>query len=50
MLPTVTVGLVISTVFGEQTEVGFVIVKLGVGFIVTTTVFISKQVPTVLLI
>ena len=38
------------TVLGKQTAVGFVILKTGVGLIVTVTSLISIQVPTVLLI
>ena len=48
VLPAVTVGSVISTVSGEHTVAGLVIIKLGL-LIVTITGLISKQVPTVLL-
>ena len=50
VLPEVTAAKVISTVEGEQTAAGLVILKTGVGFMVTVTGSISKQEPTVLLI
>ena len=50
VLPAVTAAAVMSTVNGEQTAAGAVMVKTGVVFIVTTTGLISVQVPRVLLI
>ena len=41
---------VMSTVFGAHTAAGLVMLKTGVGLMVTTTGSISVQVPTVLLI
>ena len=38
------------TVMGEHTAAGFVILKTGVGLIVTVTGSISTQVPAVLFI
>ena len=50
MLPAVTAGSVILTVFGAQTAAGLVIVKVGVVAIVTVTGSMSEHVPTVLFI
>ena len=41
--PAVIVAPVMSTVFGAQTSAGFVILKLGVRFTVTTTEAVSVQ-------
>ena len=45
--PAVTAATVRFTVAGEQTAAGFVITTVGVGFTVTTTGFMSKQLLTV---
>ncbi len=41
--PVVTAATVMSTVDGEQTAAGFVIVTVGLGLIVTTTGLISEH-------
>ena len=43
VLPAVTAAAVMSTVAGEQTAAGFVIVTVGFGLIVTTTGLISEH-------
>ncbi len=47
MLPKVTVAAVISTVAGEQTGAGSVIVSVGSAFINTVVVVVLLQVPLV---
>ena len=43
MLPAVIAAVVKSTVFGEQTANGFVIIRTGAGFTVTVTVLSTEQ-------
>ena len=50
VLPAVTALAVISTVAGEQSAVGFVIVRLGVWFTVKVTVATVKTLLSALLV
>ena len=50
VLPAATAGKVMSTVVGEQTAAGLVMLKTGVVVTVTVTGLMSEQIPEVLFI